>query len=103
MSETHLFNPEKLREDFPILKQKINGHPLVYFDSAASTQKPQSVIDAISDYYSNEHSNVHRGVHTLSSIATKKYEDARVKIQKFINSSKWQEVIFCRGTTEAIN
>jgi cysteine desulfurase/selenocysteine lyase len=97
------FNVEKIRHDFPILQQKINGNALVYLDNAATTQKPQIVLDALKDYYSNINANVHRGVHTLSVQATEAYENARSTCQKFINASESREIIFCRGTTEAIN
>ncbi|MBI4810009.1 MAG: cysteine desulfurase [Ignavibacteriales bacterium] len=97
------FNVKKIREDFPILKQTINGKPLVYLDNAATSQKPQFVIDAMNHYYMEENSNIHRGVHYLSELATQSYEAARVKIQKHINAKHLEEVIFTRGTTEAIN
>ncbi len=97
------FNVEKIREDFPILKQKVNGKPLVYFDNAATSQKPKVVLDTLSHYYSQDNSNVHRGVHELSQRATKAYEDVRVKIQHFLNARESREIIFTRGTTEAIN
>ncbi len=92
-----------ITEQFPILKRKIHGKPLVYFDNAASSQKPQRVIDAVSNYYSNHHSNVHRGVHTLSQIATEKFEAARIRLQKFVNAESSQEIIFTKGCTDAIN
>lgn len=98
-----MINQADLRENFPILKQKINDHPLAYLDNAASTQKPQVVIDRICNYYKNEHSNIHRGVHTLSAIATDAYEGSRDIVAKFINASSSKEIIFVRGTTEAIN
>ena len=91
------------RKDFPILQQTVRGHPLVYLDNAATTQKPQSVIDAEVAYYSQTNANVHRGVHTLSQRATDDYEAARGKIQRFINAASTSEIIFVRGTTEAIN
>lgn len=94
---------ENIRADFPILKRKINGKSLVYFDNAASTQKPQQVIDAISNYYSNDYSNIHRGVHTLSQIGTEAYEEVRKKVQKFINAEHEHEVVFTKGTTDGIN
>ena len=97
------FNIDKIREDFPILKQKINGKPLIYLDNAATTQKPQSVIDAISDYYKNYNANVHRGLHHLSELATDAYETARQKSADFINARDAREIVFVRGTTEAIN
>jgi cysteine desulfurase/selenocysteine lyase len=92
-----------IREDFPILQQKVHGKPLVYFDNGATSQKPQAVIDALANYYSAENSNIHRGVHYLSERATAAYEEARSKIRGFINSRNNQEIIFVRGTTEAIN
>jgi len=97
------FDPELLRKDFPVLHQNIHGKPLVYLDNAATTQKPQAVIDVISEYYKGYNSNIHRGVHQLSQKATDEYEKARVKIQKFINAPKSREIVLLRGTTEAIN
>jgi cysteine desulfurase / selenocysteine lyase len=93
----------KVRNEFPILTQMIHGHPLVYLDSAATTQKPQSVIDAISNFYQTTNSNVHRGVHALSEKATVAYEESRKKIQAFIGAKSEKEIIFTRGTTESIN
>ncbi len=93
----------RLREDFPILEQKIHGKPLVYLDNAASTQKPRVVLDALRHYYENDNANVHRGVHLLSERATEHYEAARGKVQRFLNAAEAREVIFVRGTTEAIN
>lgn len=98
-----MINVEKIREDFPILKRTVNGKPLVYFDNAATSQTPQSVIDAIVDYYSNYNANIHRGVHALSQEATDKYEEARIKIQKHFNAKKSYEIIFTSGTTHSIN
>jgi cysteine desulfurase/selenocysteine lyase len=95
--------PQRLRRDFPILNQRVNGRPLAYLDNAASSQRPQSVIDAISSYYRESHANVHRGVHTLSQRATEAFEGAREKIRRFINARSVREVVFVRGTTEAIN
>ncbi len=92
-----------IRRDFPILHQQVNGHPLVYLDNAASSQHPQSVIDAISQYYLRDHANVHRGVHTLSQRATDQFEGAREEVRRFINARSSKEIIFTRGTTEAIN
>lgn len=92
-----------IRSDFPILNQTIHDCPLVYFDNAATTQKPQSVIDAITGYYERDNANVHRGVHELSIRATQQYEAAREKVKRFINASQARECIFVRGTTEAIN
>ena len=94
---------EAIRKDFPILARKVHGRPLVYLDNGATSQKPQAVIDAVSRYYAEENSNIHRGVHYLSERATAAYEEAREKIKRFINASKTQEIIFVRGTTEAIN
>ncbi len=94
---------QALRKDFPILKRKVNDKPLIYFDNAATTQKPQQVIDAISDFYQNSNANVHRAIHTLSLEATDLYENSRIKIKEFINAKDWQEIVFVRGTTEAIN
>ncbi|AOV06963.1 cysteine desulfurase [Sporosarcina ureilytica] len=92
-----------IRNHFPILNQEINGHPLVYLDSAATSQKPQQVIDAISHYYTYENSNVHRGVHTLGNRATEAYEGAREKVRRFVNAKSTKEIIFTRGTTTALN
>lgn len=92
-----------IRKHFPILDQEINGHPLVYLDSAATSQKPRQVIEAINDYYAYDNANVHRGVHTLGNRATDHYEGAREKVRKFINAKSTQEVIFTRGTTTALN
>ena len=92
-----------IRADFPILHQQVNGHPLVYLDNAASSQHPQVVIDAISQYYQKNHANIHRGVHTLSQRATDQFEGAREEVRRFINAGSSKEVIFTRGTTEAIN
>ncbi|PYX38371.1 MAG: cysteine desulfurase CsdA [Acidobacteria bacterium] len=97
------FDVEKLRRDFPILKQKIRGRRLVYLDNAATSQKPQAVIDAISHYYERDNSNVHRGVHYLSERATEEFENARQTVQRFINAASASEIIFTRGTTEGIN
>ncbi|MGF3105330.1 cysteine desulfurase [Rossellomorea sp. DUT-2] len=94
---------KEIRKQFPILNQEVNGHPLVYLDSAATSQKPVSVIEAMNDYYRGYNSNVHRGVHTLGTRATDGYEGAREKVRNFINASSTQEVIFTRGTTTAIN
>ncbi|MCA1061168.1 cysteine desulfurase [Rossellomorea aquimaris] len=94
---------KEIRKQFPILDQEVNGHPLVYLDSAATSQKPISVIEAMNDYYRGYNSNVHRGVHTLGTRATDGYEGAREKVRNFINASSTQEVIFTRGTTTAIN
>ncbi len=102
-SLTNIFDATLVRKDFPILHQKVNGYDLVYFDNAATTQKPKAVIDAISSYYEHDNANVHRGVHALSVRATELYEHARSTIQRFINAPSVNECIFVRGTTEAIN
>ncbi len=94
---------QAIRQDFPILKRKINNYPLIYFDNAATTQKPRQVIAAESDFYENHNANIHRSVHTLSLEATDLYEKSRETITKFINSKEASEVVFVRGTTEAIN
>lgn len=97
------FSVEAVRADFPILHQEIHGQPLVYLDNAATTQKPQSVIDALVHYYSFDNANVHRGAHTLADRATASFEGARTKVQQFINAQHNHEVIWTRGTTESIN
>ena len=97
------FDVEKVRKDFPILHQMINGKPLIYLDNAATSQKPKNVIDAIETYYREYNSNIHRGVHTLSENATETYESSRLKIKNFINANSTKEIVFVRGATEAIN
>ena len=97
------FDVNKIRQDFPILKQLAYGKPLAYLDNAATSQKPKSVIDAITHYYTTDNSNIHRGVHLLSERATQQYEEAREKVQRFINAREKREIIFVRGTTEALN
>ena len=101
--DTDTISVSEIRKDFPVLQKHVNGHPLVWFDNGATTQKPQQVIDAISDYYSNYNSNIHRGAHTLAAQATDAYEGAREKVRKFINASSADEIVFVRGTTEGIN
>ena len=96
-------NINAIRADFPILHQQVNGHPLVYLDNAASSQKPRQVIDAISHYYLHDNANIHRGVHQLSQRATDLYEAARSKVRQFLNAKSDKEIIFTRGATEAIN
>jgi cysteine desulfurase/selenocysteine lyase len=98
-----MLNPYKIREDFPILKRTVNGHPLIYFDNASTTQKPKEVIGAIKDFYENHNANVHRAVHTLSQEASELYECAHEEVAKFIGASGMEETVFVRGTTEAIN
>jgi cysteine desulfurase/selenocysteine lyase len=94
---------EKIREKFPVLHQKVNGRDLVYFDNAATSQKPQVVIDALINYYKNDNANIHRGIHTLAERATKAYENTRQLAKTFINAGTEEEIIFVRGVTEAIN
>jgi cysteine desulfurase/selenocysteine lyase len=94
---------EKIRADFPILSRKVNGKALIYFDNGATAQKPQSVIDALDNYYKTDNANIHRGVHTLSRNITLAYENARVTIQKHLNATYSHEIIFTKGTTDAIN
>ncbi|OIO69007.1 MAG: cysteine desulfurase CsdA [Zetaproteobacteria bacterium CG12_big_fil_rev_8_21_14_0_65_55_1124] len=98
-----MFDVEKVRAEFPILHQEVYGKPLVYLDNAATTQKPQSVIDAVRHYYERDNANVHRGVHALSERATASYEAARDKIRELLNATSRREIIFTRGATEAIN
>jgi cysteine desulfurase/selenocysteine lyase len=100
---TSLFDVERIRKDFPILHQQVNGCPLVYFDNGATSQKPQAVIDSIVHYYSSYNSNIHRGVHHLSQLATSAYEQSREEIRSFIHAKSADEIIFTRGTTEGIN
>ncbi|MFZ0966161.1 MAG: cysteine desulfurase [Candidatus Bathyarchaeia archaeon] len=98
-----MLDPYKIREDFPILKRKINNHPLIYFDNAATSQKPKQVIEAIKNFYENHNANVHRAVHTLSQEASELYEKAHEEVANFINANGMEEIVFVRGTTEAIN
>lgn len=102
-SEKRKFDLEKIRRDFPILHRTVNGKKLVYLDNAATTQKPKSIIDTISNYYLNENANVHRGLHFLSELATEEYENARLKVKEFVNALSASEIVFVRGATEAIN
>ncbi len=101
--KTANINWSQIRTDFPILTQRVHGKPLVYFDNAATSQKPQLVIDALVDYYSRYNSNVHRGVHQLSQQATNAYEATRLKVQQLLNAQEVAEIIFTKGTTDAIN
>ncbi|CAL2058138.1 cysteine desulfurase [Tenacibaculum sp. 190524A05c] len=98
-----MFDIDTIREDFPILKRKVHGKPLIYFDNGATSQTPTQVIDTIVDYYTNYNANIHRGVHTLSQEATDKYEEARIKIQKHFNAKHSYEIILTAGTTESVN
>jgi cysteine desulfurase / selenocysteine lyase len=97
------YDAERIRADFPILRRQINGRPLAYLDSGASTQRPQAVLDTMYHYDTQLHANVHRGVHTLSQLATDAFEGARERVRRFLNAASTREVIFVRGTTEAIN
>jgi cysteine desulfurase / selenocysteine lyase len=97
------FEVERVRRDFPILQRTVHGKPLVYLDNAATSQKPQSVIDSLTDYYAQTNSNIHRGIHFLSEEATHAYEQARGKVRSFLNAADDREIVFVRGTTEAIN
>ena len=97
------FDVNRVRADFPVLRQQVNGKPLVYLDNGATSQKPQCVIDELVRYYTTENANVHRGVHTLSQVATEDYEGARSKIRRFINAADDREIIYTSGTTEGIN
>ena len=97
------FDAERVRSDFPVLKQQVNGKPLVYLDNGATSQKPQSVIDELVRYYTTENANVHRGVHTLSQNATEDYEGARAKLKRLLNAADDREIIFTSGTTQGIN
>ncbi len=97
------FDVEEVRRDFPILREKVYGKPLVYLDNAATSQKPQLVIETLQKYYGLENANIHRGIHFLSERATQTYEDARAKVRGFLNAAESREIIFVRGTTEGIN
>ncbi len=98
-----MLNPQRIREDFSILERKINDHPLIYFDNAATTQKPKQVLEAIREFYESCNANVHRAVYTLSQEASELYENAHEEVAKFINADEMEKIIFVRGTTEAIN
>ncbi|MDR7428355.1 MAG: cysteine desulfurase [Armatimonadota bacterium] len=95
--------PERVREDFPLLQQRVHGKPLVYLDSAATSQKPRVVLEALARYYSEYNANVHRGIYAMAELATQRYEEARARVARFINAPRPEEVVFTRGTTEAIN
>jgi cysteine desulfurase/selenocysteine lyase len=103
MMNAENFNVEEIRKDFPILREQVYGKPLTYLDNAATTQKPQVVIDTLTQYYSRENANIHRGIFCLSEQATKRYKSARHKVQEFIGAASDKEIIFVRGATEAIN
>ena len=97
------YDPQKIRANFPILYQQVNGKPLVYLDNAATTQKPRAVIDAITRYYEADNANIHRGVHYLSQHATQRYENSRETVRRFLNAAEPSEIVFVRGATEGIN
>lgn len=103
VTESPSIDWQAIRRDFPVLDQEINGHPLIYFDNAATSQKPASVIEAVRHYYASDNSNVHRGIHELSNRATEAFESARNRIGQFINASHPDEIVFTRGTTEGLN
>jgi len=103
MHATTAIDVEKIRTLFPVLHQKVNGRPLIYFDNAATNQKPRQVIDALVDYYQGYNANIHRGIHTLAEKATKAFEATRNSMQKFVNAKHTEEIIFTRGVTESIN
>jgi len=102
-TEPKIFDIEKIRSDFPILKTIVHGKPLCYLDNAATTQKPQAVIDKLVEFYTTMNANIHRGVHFLSELSTKEFEDARIKIKNFINAKSEKEIIFTKGTTDSLN
>src|SRR5271168_2284098 len=103
MSAVKTIDWSALRNDFPILDQKVHGKPLIYFDNAATSQKPRQVIDALVHFYERDNANVHRGIHELSNRATAAYEAARARVARFINAQSPDEIVFTRGTTEGIN
>lgn len=102
-NQASILDIEKIREEFPILREIINGKPLTYLDNAATTQKPRAVIDALVKYYTSHNANIHRGIHTLAEKATTEYEDTRQLVREFVNAAGAEEIIFTRGTTEGIN
>lgn len=103
MNTASISKVSEIREQFPVLNQTVNGKPLIYFDNAATSQKPKTVIDALTHYYTNDNANIHRGIHTLAERATTAYEATRKSIQRFINANESEEIIFTKGTTEGIN
>lgn len=103
MTTTQAFTIQKIREQFPVLHQLVNGKPLIYFDNAATNQKPAQVIQALNDYYQKDNANIHRGIHTLAERATKAFEATRYAMQAFVNAKHVEEIIFTRGVTESIN
>ena len=102
-AEKKVFSPEAIRKDFPVLHQQVNGKPLIYFDNAATTQKPFAVIETLRTYYEEYNANIHRGIHTLAEKATSAYEEARARCSRFIHSAEKEEIIFTYGTTDGIN
>src|SRR4051812_30022270 len=102
-SESATFDVRKRRAEFPALRERIHGHPLVYLDNASTTQKPRVVLEALRHHYAHDNANVRRGVHTLGERATQAYEGARARVQRFLNASAASEIVFTRGTTEALN
>ncbi|MEM3833669.1 MAG: cysteine desulfurase [Thermoprotei archaeon] len=102
-SISKVINVEQIKEDFPILKRKFYGKPLIYFDNAATSQKPRQVIEAIRKYYEEQNANIHRGIYALSEEATQLYEESKKKVARFINARRWEEIIYTRNTTESIN
>ena len=100
---TKTFNVYEIRKQFPVLDQSVNGKPLIYFDNAATSQKPNSVIDSLKGYYEGYNANIHRGIHTLAEKATEAYENTRKAVAQMINAAEAEEIIFTRGTTEGIN
>ena len=100
---TRAFDVDRVRADFPILRQQVHGHPLVYLDNANTTQKPQAVIDALTAYYLADNANIHRATHLLSERATRAYERSRVLLQRFINAADSHEIVLTRGCTDGIN
>src|SRR3954471_12391111 len=103
MNKTDSIDWSALRKDFPVLDQEVHGQPLIYFDNAATTQKPRAVLDALRNYYEHDNANVHRGIHELSNRAPAAFEAARALAARFINARSAEEIIFARGTTEGIN
>src|SRR2546430_13895032 len=103
IAHVHRIDWQKVREDFPILHEQAHGHPLIYFDNAATSQKPRAVLDALRNYYEHENANVHRGLHMLSARATEAYERARQRVADYIGAGSADEIVFTRGTTESIN
>lgn len=102
-SESHIFSPQKIKSDFPIFRRRINGHPVTYLDSASTTQKPKSVIQALTHFYENTNANIHRGIYKLSQEATEQYEETREAVKNFINAKSASEIIFTKNATEGVN